>query len=321
MTVFEYPKLQDWSPGDMDKAIAKLVEPFPAEHKIKHETTDRKGETLEFTFVGTHLYRARLNRIFGPGNWSWEVLHTSSAHEERWACFAVSGRLTLGYGEMARSQTALGSCTCFLKNGRPDVAWAGAETQAFTRACRNFGMLWDADASDDIIEKGDTAYVQDAHPGGDDLFRSPAPPQHSSPQKSDVAHSYSTSKGTGDHVYEFNMSQSDTQLARTLNYKVFSDGLRRVYEPGVKPPSAGKVLKHLIDNGIITAERNPKAPNDTDITILDRDYVCRILPPYAKDRPSQPGDLTAWVKFILKVAKSGADPQELPPKPDDDLPF
>ena len=86
--------------------------------------------------------RAHLIRIFGFGNWSWDVTSTELVFESesdgKWSVgYKVLG--TLSIGDTTYSEAAVGSSTLGQRGEAHDMAVKTAESDALKRAAMNLG--------------------------------------------------------------------------------------------------------------------------------------------------------------------------------------
>lgn len=100
------------------------------------------GKTL--SYLETWDVKAHLIRIFGFGQWSWNVLSAEQVFEQeitgKWnVAYKVLGRLEIHATKACYSEAAIGSATLPQRGEAHDMAIKTAESDALKRAAINLG--------------------------------------------------------------------------------------------------------------------------------------------------------------------------------------
>lgn len=148
-----------------DEIKKELLRPIPAEH------IDRKQGKLDYVRGG--WVKARMNEIFGPDGWSWEIVSWQVRETAKGVAVCAHGRLKVG--DTTRDALAAGTGQGF--DGLHQ-AMGEADTDAFKRAAATLGiqlglMLYLAQEDERRIEKtplpdGTLAKMVDAINGASD---------------------------------------------------------------------------------------------------------------------------------------------------------
>lgn len=160
-----------------EQQYQQLLKPLNPNRVAKRSQAGRNLSYLEAWDVKAHLIR-----IFGFGNWSWEVITADVAFESekdgKWNVgYKVVGRLTVP-GMMDNwgatyTEAAVGSATLPQRGEAHDMAVKTAESDALKRAAINLGTqfglsLYDNGSTKDVIGRTldrDTVSQEEGEPG------------------------------------------------------------------------------------------------------------------------------------------------------------